>query len=86
MAVKGYFPQEKSDTGQQSNLSQLNISKVRDSAGVSGGLSSLSPLNPQATAPDLNDNGTSEGFAEEHISKNPQAVPAKKNGLTFDIC
>lgn len=87
MGGKTHFPQARSNSGdKQSNLSQLNISKVKDSAGVSGGLSSLSPLNPQATAPTLSDNSTSPGFSEERIATNPSRDSAKKNGLGFEIC
>jgi hypothetical protein len=68
------------------NLSHLNPGKCNDKAGVTGGVSELTPANPTSVAPPLTTESSSPGFVTERIAKNPTKTSAKKGGRSFDIC
>ena len=68
------------------SISHLKPGKAKDSAGVSGGVSVLKPLNPGSTAPSESSDGSAPGFKTSRITKNPVSTSASKNGKNFDIC
>lgn len=68
------------------SVSHLKAGKAKDSAGVTGGVSVLKPLNPGSTAPSESSDSSAPGFSTQRITKNPAGSSASKNGKNFDIC
>ena len=68
------------------NLSHLKPGKCGDKAGVSGGVSTLTPLNPGSTAPSESSDSSAPGFSTQRITTNPTKSSGSKNGKSFDIC
>lgn len=67
------------------NLSHLKPGKSKDKAGVSGGVSTLSPCNVDSADPTESKDGKN-GFTTQRITTNPQKVGVSKNGKSFDVC
>jgi hypothetical protein len=68
------------------SVSHLKAGKAKDSAGVTGGVSVLKPLNPGSVAPSETSDSSAPGFSTQRIAKNPVSGGASKNGKNFDIC
>jgi hypothetical protein len=68
------------------SVSHLKAGKAKDSAGVTGGVSTLKPLNVNGSNPSESSDGSAPGFKTSRITKNPSSESASKNGKSFDIC